>query len=92
MPDTIKIIDLGECTTLITLGFNLLRLEQSDAGRHKIFIFEKMHPYSSTVTVEGIVEEYYRRKLQVDAFAFFKAVKEIKSRIHDHNEIMKGSS
>ncbi len=87
MPETIKIIDLGECTALLTLGFHLIRLEQSESGKHKVFTFDKIHPNSTTINVEETIDSYHRRKLQVDAYSFYKAGKEIKSRIHDVNEL-----
>jgi hypothetical protein len=87
MPHSItKIIDLGEATALLTLGFELVRLEASNTGQYKVFIFETMHPNSSTIFVEETIDNYKRRKLQVDAYSFYWAGKELKNRIHEHNE------
>lgn len=82
-----KVVDLGEATALYTLGFNLLRLESSNTGTHKIFVFETMHPNSSTIFVDDVIENYNRRKLQVDAYSFYRAGKDLKLKIHEHNEI-----
>ncbi len=87
--DRVDILDLGECTVLLTLGFSLVRLEQSREGAHKIFVFDRMHPNTSTRTVESTLEDYQRRRLQVDAYSFYRSIKDIKSRIHDHNELLK---
>lgn len=91
MKDESKIIDLGEATSLLTLGFQLTRLESSNTGKHKIFIFDSMHPNSSTINVPDILDCYSRRKLQVDAYSFYRAGKELKNRIHEHNELMNPS-
>lgn len=82
-----KVVDLGEATALHTLGFNLVRLESSNTGKHKIFVFETMHPHSSTIFVEETIENYNRRKLQVDAYSFYRSGKDLKLKIHEHNEI-----
>lgn len=82
-----SIIDLGEATALLTLGFNLVRLDCSNTGKHKVFIFEKMHPNTSTITIDDTLENYHRRKLTVDAYSFYRAGKDIKNRIHEHNEL-----
>lgn len=83
----IEVIDLGEATAMVTLGFNLLKLEASPDHRHKIFIFDGLHPNSSTVNVEECLENYNRRKLNVDAYSFYRAGKDLKNRIHEHNEL-----
>lgn len=83
-----KIIDLGEATAILTLGFHLIRLEASNTGKHKVFVFETMHPNSSTNFVDETVDLYNRRKLQVDAYSFYRSGKELKNRIHEHNELI----
>lgn len=82
-----KVIDLGEATALLTLGFQLVGLEASNTGKHKVFVFETMHPNSSTVFVGETLENYNRRKLNIDAYSFYRSGKELKNRIHEHNEI-----
>lgn len=86
-PSERKIIDLGEATALLTIGFQLTRLESSNTGKHKIFIFDELHPNTSTVNVDDIIDCYNRRKLAVDAYCFYRAGKELKNRIHEHNEL-----
>lgn len=86
--DTVEVIDLGEASALLTLGFNLLGLENSTDRRHKIFIFEKLHPNSSPVNVERTLDDYNCRRLNVDAYSFFRAIKDLKNRIHEHSELM----
>lgn len=88
MDSKTKVIDLGEAMALYTLGFQLLGLEASNTGKHKVFIFETMHPNSSTIFVNEILENYNRRKLQVDAYSFYRSGKELKNKIHEHNEII----
>ena len=83
-----KVIDLGEATALLTLGFQLVRLEASNTGTHKVFIFESMHPNTSTIFVDETIDSYNRRKLQVDAYSFYRSGKELKNRIHEHNELI----
>jgi hypothetical protein len=85
--EIVEIIDLGEATALLTLGFSLIRLESSEDQRHKIFIFEALHPNSSTVNVSDSLENYNRRRLNLDAYSFYRSGKELKNRIHEHNEL-----
>ncbi len=83
-----KIIDLGEAASLLATGYTLIRLESSNTGKHKLFVFETKHPdESNSLTVDDILSLYNRRKLQVDAYNFYKAGKELKNRIHEHNEL-----
>lgn len=86
MESSIKIVDLGEAAALLTLGFELARLEQGNTGKHKIFVFTEMHPNTSTVTVSETIDRYQRRKLQVDAYSFYRSSKELKNKIHEHDE------
>lgn len=88
MTDITRIIDLGEATALMTLGFDLIRLEPSNTGKHKVFVFNNLHPNTSTRNVQAVINEFQCRKLQVDAFSFYQSGKELKHRIHQHDEIM----
>lgn len=97
--DTQNVIDLGEATALLTLGFHLVRLENSkghmtrlrpDGSQmppSKVFVFEVIHPNTTTSNVEETIDRYNRRSLQVDAYSFYRAGKELKNRIHLHNEM-----
>lgn len=87
MNDITRIIDLGEATALLTLGFDLIRLEPSNTGRHKVFVFNNLHPNTTTRNVTDVIEEFQRRKLQVDALSFYRSGKELKNRIHEHDEL-----
>lgn len=85
--DTTRVIDLGEATALLTLGFDLVTLEPSNTGKHKVFIFGNLHPNTSTRNVTDVIDEYKRRKLQVDAYSFYRSGKELKNRIHEFDEL-----
>lgn len=87
IPET-KIIDLGEATALFTVGFSLIKLEPTTNGKHKIFIFESTHPTQS-VSIDETLDLYRRRKLQIDAYTFYRSIKELKNSIHERNEIEK---
>lgn len=87
MPDITRIIDLGEATALLTLGFDLIELEPSNTGMHKVFIFNNLHPNTTTRNVKDVVDEFKRRKLQVDAYSFYRANKELKNRIHQFDAL-----
>ena len=82
MKKEIEILDLGEATALYAFGFNLSKLTpvQEDRRIYKIFIFDTEHPENKKH--EDILELYRGRKLQVDAYAFYTANREIKNRIH----------
>ena len=86
--ETIKIIDLGEATALLTIGFDLIRLEPSNVGKHKVFIFNK-DSNSNPCDSEQEIEKYRRRELQVDALTFYRCGKELKNKIHEFDELKK---
>lgn len=75
--------DLGEATALLTLGFHLIKMEQSSNNKYKIFHFEDSHPQ---LNIDGVVDEYQRKKLNVNAYAFYNHMKEIKHKIFEFNE------
>lgn len=85
---TSDVVDLGEATALVTLGFNLVELQPSNTGTFKVFVFETIHPNSSTISLNEVIENYQRRKLQVDAYSFFRSLTEMKRKIYHHNERM----
>lgn len=86
MKDQCEIVDLGEAAALVSLGFNLVELLPSNTGTFKVFVFEEMHPNSSTIKIDNVVENYQRRRLQVDAYSFFRSISEIKRKIYEHTE------
>lgn len=97
MNDTrVKIVDLGEAAALLTLGFDLVSLDELTGGiqRHrdgrpvpppKVFVFAENHPNTPEVTIKETLDFYQRRKLQVDAFSYYRSQKELKNKIHDCN-------
>lgn len=85
--ETTRIIDLGEATVLLTLGFELIELEPSNTGKHKVFIFNSIHPNTTTRNVADVIDEYKRRKLQVDAYSFYRSGKELKNRLHEFDQL-----
>ncbi len=91
MDDTITIIDLGEATALHTLGFILRAIETCqqppNAGKYKVFIFDTMHPNSSTINVDDTLDNYRRRRLQVDAYSFYRTGRELKTEIWRHTQL-----
>lgn len=85
--ETTQVVDLGEATALACLGFHLIKLIPSASGKnHKIFVFETLHPNSS-MTITQSIERYHRRKLDVDAYSFYNAGKDIKKRLYSFDEV-----
>lgn len=96
MPDTANITDLGEAAALLTLGFDLIKLESLNGAKPfqkdgrtiyppKVFVFAGTHPAGES-TVEATLDLYQRMKLSVDAFSYHRSSKELKTRIHKHSE------
>ncbi len=80
------IVDLGEAVALLTLGFNLIEMQPSTNGKYKVFFFEEHLEASEEKNIKSVVDEYQRKKLQVDAQSFYRSMKEIKNRIYDYDE------
>lgn len=83
MPEQ-KIIDLGEAALYLTYGFNLIRLENTKNSRgiqFKVFVFEETHPQTQE-EIKDIGDLYYESKLKIDAYTFYRSLKELKTRIH----------
>ena len=91
MPDTeneIKITNLGEAVALVTLGFKLLRLENTGRPRQRWMIFEQTHPDANANSempkypiIDFAVAAYRNRKMDIEARTFFETIKDIKTRI-----------
>lgn len=85
--NTIKILDLGEACALQTIGFELLRIEPTVRKSQRAFIFTLTPPaslasvYPTGITPQKVVDDYWRKKLAVDAMTFFQNYKELKNRI-----------
>ena len=78
----LRIVDLGEATALLVMGFRLLRLEGNqnrNCEPTKIFIFENREDFTDILT------KYISQKLEVDAYSFYRSGRDLKNRIHDHN-------
>ena len=68
--------DFYQSVVLKTLGFQLLRLEKG-SGHFFIFVFS-----DSEAKAEEIIEEYWNRKVKVDARDLIETINELKTRIH----------
>lgn len=66
--------DLGLCGAIRALGYGLERVEPIDA-RRVAFVF------SDDGTIDAKVEAYWNGKLQVDALAYFNALKLLKAQL-----------
>ncbi len=84
----VEITDLGEASALVALGFILADLQPSNTGTFKVFLFEETHPKTSTLVIDEAIEDYQRRKLQVDAQTFFRSLTEMKRKIYNHTNKM----
>lgn len=82
MKEKVQVIDLGEATALLTLGFDLIRLDNGFNGTYKIFVFSPSHPATNERAIDAI-DSYKRKKLQVDASTFYWNGKILKDRIHE---------
>lgn len=78
----LKIIDIGEATSLIINGERLLRLEGTLNKRNapiKIFIF------ASNDRSIDLCTKYRTQDLLVDAFNFYRSTRDLKNKIAEHN-------
>jgi len=82
MNDEVKVLDLGEAAALVTAGWHMTRMDQARNGRHKVFVFS-----ADEVAVEACLGQYRNADLQVNASTYFRAIKDIKKRIHDMNDL-----
>lgn len=87
---TFNTMDLGEATALVVVGYNLIDLEPSSVDRPKqrVFIFEMAHPsmeYPAGKTAETDARAYRKHDLLIDAYGYFLAMRELKSRIYADN-------
>ena len=81
----LRIIDIGEATSLLVNGERMIRLEGTFNKRNspiKIFVFE------ATDRAKEISRMYRSQDLLVDAFNFYRATRDLKNRIAEHNRIM----
>lgn len=87
MQSETKIIDLGEATALVTVGFDLVRIEAGANGRHKIFVFRTEHPSRPEESIEDTIDTYQQRNLHVDAYAFYKSGREVKNKMYEYDTL-----
>ena len=69
--------DLGACAGLVSVGYPLLQIDRSK-GPKALFLFE-----NSDDVVES-AQQYWRGELQVNALAYFNALKNIKNQLYSH--------
>lgn len=87
---TFRTRDLGEAAALCALEYELIELEATskDYPSQRTFVFESVHPYQEE-GAEGaarIASRYRNRDLQVDAYSYFLAMRELKSKIYGTSE------
>lgn len=81
----LRIIDIGEAASLFINGERIIRLEGTLNHRNapiKIFVFE------SNDRSREISGKYLCQELQVNAFVFYRAVRDLKNKIAEHNRTM----
>lgn len=85
---TFKTTDLGEASTLLALGFRLQELEKSERPGQMIFVFgsgqlppEWWVNQGNQLSPVEIAERYRNGTILVNAYDYFLATKELKSRI-----------
>ncbi|MCK9437900.1 MAG: DUF5659 domain-containing protein [Synergistaceae bacterium] len=69
--------DLGLATVLVTLGYELTRLDRSNPRKVE-FIFEQ------DKTIEKIVADYFNDKIKLPAQKLFNTQKSLKTRIYSN--------
>jgi len=88
MENEYKTLDLGEAAALQAGGFNLLRLEKTRKINQRAFIFTTKSATDERLKLnaEAVVEEYRKHRMMIDAYGYYLAIKEVKSRLHDDLE------
>jgi hypothetical protein len=69
-----EISDLGLVAGLVCLGYS--PRERRKEGRRVIFVFE------NDDTLEGLCEDYFNNRMDVDAQKYFAAVRSVKASIY----------
>lgn len=67
--------DLGLATTLVTLEYELLKLDKSNIKRVR-FVFKQEN------NIEEVVSDYFNNKVELPAQALFNNQKMLKNRIY----------
>ncbi|HAZ28559.1 MAG TPA: hypothetical protein DCY48_02155 [Candidatus Magasanikbacteria bacterium] len=74
-PNPFSTYDLGACAGLVCAGYKLLGIDKGH-GAKALFLFE-----NSDEIIES-AQMYWRGELQVDALAYFNALKNIKNQLY----------
>jgi hypothetical protein len=74
-PNPFSSYDIGMCAGLVSVGYSLLQIDKSK-GAKALFLFE-----NSDEIIES-AQQYWRGELQVDALAYFNALKNIKNQLY----------
>ena len=78
-PLTFSSFDLGLTTTLVTLKYELLKLDKTNPKKVR-FVFKE------TKDIEQTMLAYWNNEITVPALAFFNNLKNIKNRIYSSQE------
>lgn len=78
-PLTFSSYDLGLATTLVTLKYELLKLDKTDPKKVR-FVFKEVKGIEQTML------GYWNGEVLVSALAFFNNLKTLKNRIYSDNE------
>ncbi len=76
---TFSTFDLALATTLVTLKYELLKLDKTDPRKVR-FVFKE------TKDIEQTMLGYWNNEITVPALAFFNNLKTLKNRIYSNNE------
>ena len=76
-PNPFSSYDIGMCAGLVSLGYSLLHIDKS-RGVKALFLFE-----TSDELIES-AQMYWRGELQVDALAYFNALRSIKNQLYSN--------
>lgn len=71
--------DMGLATTLITLKYELIKLDKTNPKKIR-FVFKEEE------TIEQRMIEYWKDEISVSALSFFNNLKTLKNRIYSDNE------
>lgn len=87
---TYRTRDLGEAAALLAIEYELVALEATskDYPAQRTFVFASEHPYNPEESDEALEVgiKYRNRQLAVDAYSYFLAMRELKSKIYGNTE------
>ncbi len=87
--DEYKTLDIGEAAALHACDFELLRLEPTSKHGQRAFVFKKIKENDISLFSADSMVRLYRSTtgLQVDAYKYFLALKNLKSRVYNDIEL-----